>query len=185
LLVVGAVLVAVMVVVGVVRVVVHSRRSANLTVGQCVSSADFEAYRLRATACGDVDAVYEYAGKATMNICPDGKRTEDGNYVIVIDKDNNEKSCFAVNLKEGECYLLDISAKQINHAACAQAASGANSHTQRVQGQPAHRRQQRRVTLFGEYQSLGFHRAGTGVLPAEDRRLGRTRVHGSTTVTRS
>jgi hypothetical protein len=64
-----------------------------------------------------------------MNICPDGKRTEDGNYVIVIDKDNNEKSCFAVNLKEGECYLLDISAKQINHAACAQAASGANSHT--------------------------------------------------------
>ena len=53
--------------------------NADLTVGQCVSSADYESYQLRATDCSDIDAVYEYAGKATMNICPDGKRTEDGN----------------------------------------------------------------------------------------------------------
>jgi hypothetical protein len=129
LLIVGAVLVAVVVVIVVVTQALLPGRKADLTVGQCVSSADYEAYQLRATDCSDVDAVYEYAGKATLDICPDGKRADDGSYFIVIDKNHNEKSCFAANLKEGECYLLDIAAKQVNHAACAQAASKANSHT--------------------------------------------------------
>ena len=102
------------------REVLHSGRIADLTTGQCASRADYAAYQLRPTDCGDIDAVFEYAGKATLNICPDGKRTEDGSYFIFIGADKTEKLCLAMNLKEGECYLIDISAKTVKHVACAE-----------------------------------------------------------------
>jgi hypothetical protein len=132
--------VVVVVVIVVVSQVVQLGRQADLTVGQFVSSADYAVYELRATDCSDIEAVYEYAGKATMNICPDGKLTEDGGYFIVTDNEHNEKSCFALNLKEGEPYVTEVSAKEVNHVKCAEAASKANSHTgafkvsQRIEG---------------------------------------------------
>ena len=120
--VIGVVLVAVVI----VALVKH--QDPALAVGDCVSSDDYAALDLRPTNCSDIDAVYQYAGKAERGKCPDGERVEDGVY-FYLEKTNKEQLCFALNLRQGECYLMDLSEKTMTHEACASAPSLASSTT--------------------------------------------------------
>ena len=47
----------------------------------------------------------------------------------IIDAAKTEKVCFATNLKEGQCYLIDISAETVNPVACAEAGYTASATT--------------------------------------------------------
>ena len=111
-----------------VIVAVVKHQAPGLTVGQCVSSDDYAALNLRPTDCADIDAVYQFAGKAERGKCPDGERVEDGVY-FYLEKTNKEQLCFALNLRQGECYLMDLSEKTMAHEACADAPSRANATT--------------------------------------------------------
>jgi hypothetical protein len=90
-------------------------------------------------------------------------------YFIFIDADKTEKLCFAMNLKEDQCYLIDISAKTVNHMACAGARSKASATTgamkvgQRIEGSPDGSRCSA-GTIAGV-----FIAPGAGVLPADGR----------------
>src|SRR5262245_42684935 len=106
-----------------------------------------------------------------MNICPDGKLAEDGGYFLVIHQDSNEKSCFAMSLKEDEGYLIDVAAKQVHHATCGDARSGANSHTGAVKAAQHIDGSTDESSPLRGHQSMGLHRTATGLLPAKHRRL--------------
>lgn len=120
--VIGVVLAAVVI----VAVVKH--QAPGLAVGQCVSSEDYAALNLRPTDCANIDAVYQYAGEAEQGKCPDGERVEDGVY-FYLEKTNAEQLCFALNLRQDECYLMDLSEKTMTHEACAEAPSKTSSTT--------------------------------------------------------
>jgi hypothetical protein len=112
----------------VVIVAVVKHQGPGLAVGQCVSSDDYAALNLRRTDCANIDAVYQFAGDAEQGKCPDGERVEDGVY-FYLEKTNGEQLCFALNLRQGECYLMDLSEKTMAHEACAAAPSLASSTT--------------------------------------------------------
>lgn len=112
----------------VVIVAVVKHQAPGLAVGQCVSSEDYAALNLRPTDCANIDAVYQYAGKAEQGKCPDGERVEDGVY-FYLEKTNGEQLCFALNLRQDECYLMDLSEKTMTHEACASAPSKTSSTT--------------------------------------------------------
>lgn len=111
-----------------VIVAVVKHQDPGLAVGECVSSEDYAALNLRPTSCADIDAVYQYAGEAEQGKCPDGERVEDGVY-FYLEKTNKDQLCFALNLRQSECYLMDLSAKTMTHEACATAPSQASSTT--------------------------------------------------------
>ncbi|MDR3663685.1 MAG: hypothetical protein P4L86_25415 [Mycobacterium sp.] len=105
---------------------------ADVAPGQCITTKDFKDFHFTPTSCADSDAVYEFAGKTAMGLCPDGIRAQDGPYFYATPNQDDSKAdllCFALNLHEGNCYALDITAKAITHIDCTQAASNANSHT--------------------------------------------------------
>jgi hypothetical protein len=112
----------------VVIVAVVKHQIPKLAVGQCVSSDDYAALILRPADCANIDAVYQFAGEAQQGKCPDGERVEDGVY-FYLEKANTEQLCFALNLRQGECYLMDLSEKTMAHEACAGAPARASSTT--------------------------------------------------------
>ncbi|WP_155926336.1 hypothetical protein [Mycolicibacterium sp. CBMA 234] len=104
----------------------------DLKAGQCVTTDDFEKFHFTSTSCESSDAVYELAGETSMGLCPDGKQPQDGPYFYATSNQNDPKAeslCFALNLHQGDCYALDLTAKSIMHIDCAQAPTIANSHT--------------------------------------------------------
>jgi hypothetical protein len=117
-----------LVLVAVVIVAVVKHQVPGLAVGQCVSSDDYAELNLRPTDCAHIDAVYQFAGDAEQGKCPDGERVEDGVY-FYLEKTNKDQLCFALNLRQGECYLMDLSEKTMAHEACANAPSRASSTT--------------------------------------------------------
>lgn len=105
---------------------------ADVKPGQCVTTDDFAKYRFTPSSCDSPDAVYEFAGAAAMGICPDGNRAEDGAYTYASrnqDDPKSEQLCFALNMRQGSCYAIDITAKTTTYVDCAQASAKANSHT--------------------------------------------------------
>lgn len=100
---------------------------AALRPGQCVSSDDYAAYRMQPTDCDDPAAVYEFAGTAAMSICPDGNQTQDGAYFLEAPDQHSDVLCFALNLRQGSCYLWDLSAKTVTPLDCSEASSRATS----------------------------------------------------------
>ena len=53
-------------------------------------------------------------------------RAQDGSY-FYIEKTNKEQLCFALNLRQGDCYLMDLDEKTMEHASCPDAVSKASS----------------------------------------------------------
>lgn len=114
----------------------HKRASTGFVVGvkpgQCVTTDDFARFRFTPSSCDSPDAVYELAGVAEMGICPDGNRPEDGAYTYASrnqDDPKSEQLCFALNMRQGSCYAIDITAKTTTYIDCSQGSAKANSHT--------------------------------------------------------
>lgn len=106
--------------------------AGDLKTGQCLTTDDMNKFHFRSTSCDSPDAVYELAGQTAMGICPDGKRVQDGPYFYATrnsDDPKAESMCFALNMRQGECYSLDLTEKIVTHIDCAQASTTANSHT--------------------------------------------------------
>ncbi|MGV9798893.1 hypothetical protein ACWDTP_12635 [Mycobacterium sp. NPDC003449] len=129
--VIAAVCVVGLVAVGVLALVLVHSGALNVTLGgqlsegQCVTSDDYSAGKLQSSDCSDLDAVYEFAGKTDEGRCPDGKPAAEGSYFVFVPTDGGDQWCFAMNLSEGECYLLDLDESTMTHVACAQANSRA------------------------------------------------------------
>lgn len=83
------------------------RAGSSLRVGDCITESDYRAERFDSTpsrGCADPATTYELAFKGgASDTCPDGKREHS-----VYDRFTNSSTilCFAVNLKEGQCYLM-------------------------------------------------------------------------------
>ncbi|OBJ06205.1 hypothetical protein A5646_16515 [Mycobacterium sp. 1245499.0] len=83
------------------------RADTSLRVGDCITESDYKAQRFDSTpsrGCADPAATYELAFKGgASDSCPDGKREHS-----VYDRFTTDTRilCFAVNLKEGQCYLM-------------------------------------------------------------------------------
>lgn len=110
----------------------HGAAGGDLKTGQCITTDDMNNFHFTATSCDSPNAVYELAGLTAMGICPDGKRVQDGPYFYATrnqDDPKVESMCFALNMRQGECYSLDLTEKSVTHIDCAQASTTANSHT--------------------------------------------------------
>ncbi|MCV7245263.1 hypothetical protein H7J83_21450 [Mycobacterium mantenii] len=79
----------------------------SLRVGDCISESDYKAQHFNSSSsggCTDPAATYELASRSGAgDTCPDGKREHS-----VYDRFTNDSTilCFAVNLKEGQCYQM-------------------------------------------------------------------------------
>ncbi|MUL78850.1 proline-rich domain-containing protein [Mycolicibacterium sp. CBMA 226] len=110
----------------------RAEAAGDLKTGQCLTTDDMNKFHFRSTSCDSLDAVYELAGLTAMGICPDGKRVQDGPYFYATKNSDDPKAesmCFALNMRQSECYSLDMSEKIVTHIDCAQASTTANSHT--------------------------------------------------------
>ena len=116
----------------------------------------------------DIDAVYQFAGEAERGKCPDGERVEDWVY-FYLEKTNKEQLCFALNLRQGECYLMDLSEKTMNHEACVHARRPGKFDDWRAKGARAHRWRGGREPLPDRHHPLGLHRPCQALLPGEGR----------------
>jgi hypothetical protein len=77
----------------------------SLNVGQCTDQFSIGTQVLGAGAgdCDDVKSTYEVASKGDANAtCPDGKRDDSVYYVLTT---KSVTMCFALNLKQGQCYM--------------------------------------------------------------------------------
>jgi hypothetical protein len=89
------------------RLATSHRAGTSLRVGDCISESDYKAERFDSSpsrGCADPAATYELAFKGgASDSCPDGKREHS-----VYDRFTTDTMilCFAVNLKEGQCYLM-------------------------------------------------------------------------------
>lgn len=110
----------------------HTAAGGDLKAGQCLTTDDMNKFHFTPSSCESPGAVYELAGDTAMGICPDGKRLQDGPYFYATrnsDDPKAESMCFALNMRQGECYSLDLAEKIVAHIDCAQAPTIANSHT--------------------------------------------------------
>lgn len=82
-------------------------RNTSMQVGECITESTFKAERFSSRPdndCANPSAVYELAFKGGPSAaCPDGKRDHS-----VYDRFTDDDSilCFALNLKEGQCYQI-------------------------------------------------------------------------------
>jgi hypothetical protein len=81
------------------------RSVTSLEVGQCIDQFSLGTQFLGAGPgdCADVKSTYELAAKGDANAtCPDGKRDDSVYYVLTA---KSVTMCFALNLKQGQCYM--------------------------------------------------------------------------------